>query len=439
MDFLNFLSLSVALCWVALVYTWVGYPLIMILVTRARLPYETSRGKNKSVDVEQKTLSTRADAPNCDEGTGSKIVGSEVSPGFKTEFAPTISVLVAAYNEEKHIGARVKNLIELDYPENKITVRVGVDGSSDRTADIARQWATKCTRIRVYEVAERRGKMAMLKDLVAQSDENILVFTDANTVFKPNALYRLVSHFLNSDIGGVCGRLVLCGEGEHNRYWRMESRLKIMESALDSCLGANGAIYAVRRALFWDGVPDNTIVDDFVIGMKVREQGFRIIYEPRAVGQEDLPPATHEWVRRARIGAGDYQALSFCKACLLPKYGKFAWMFWSHKVLRWFTPHILLMLFVSSFCSLGINLLQKPVQPYILKSLSYLTPALLSAMLLCVLVGRFLRNVQSTDKTLLSPLLLCDQFLTMQAGLFVGFLRFCRGNLKGQWTRTPRE
>ena len=406
MGFLDFLYISVVLCWVVLVYTWVGYPLILILMTRGRLPYETSREKNESVD---------------------------------TEFSPTVAVLVAAHNEEKHIGARIKNLIELDYPENKITVRVGVDGSSDRTADMARQWASQYAGIHVYEVAERRGKMAMLKDLVAQSDENILVFTDANTVFEPNALYRLVSHFRDSDIGGVCGRLVQSGEGEHNTYWRMESHLKIMESALDSCLGANGAIYAVGRALFWDDVPDNTIVDDFVIGMKVREQGFRVIYEPRAVAREDLPPATHEWVRRKRIGAGAYQSLSFCKACLLPKYGKFAWMFWSHKVLRWFTPHVLMMLFVSSFCSLCISLLQKPLQPYTVNSLPYLTPALLSAMLLCVLLGRFLRNVQSSHKTLLSPLLLCDQFLTMQAGLFVGFLRFFRGGLKGHWTRTPRE
>ena len=440
MDFLDFLSISVFLCWVVLVYTWIGYPLILILVTHGKLPYETSREKNKSVDVEQETLSPWAKAPNCNESTGLKIVGSEVNPAFKTEFSPTVTVLVAAHNEEKYIGARIKNLFELDYPENKITVRIGVDGSSDRTADVARQWgAFKYASIHVYEVAERRGKMSMLKDLVAQSDEDILVFTDANTEFKPNALYRLVSHFRDSDIGGVCGRIVQCGEGEFNTYWRMESHLKIMESTLDSCLGATGAIYAVRRALFWDDVPDNTIVDDFVIGMKVREQGFRVIYEPRAVGQEDLPPATHEWVRRKRIGAGDYQALSFCKACLLPKYGKFAWMFWSHKVLRWFTPHILVMLFVSSFCSLCISLLQEPVQPYIDKSLPYLTPAVLSAMLLCVPVGRFLRNVQSTDKALLSPILLCDQFLTMQAGLFVGFLRFCRGDLKGHWTRTPRE
>jgi cellulose synthase/poly-beta-1,6-N-acetylglucosamine synthase-like glycosyltransferase len=406
LDFLDFLSITIVFCWVVLVYTWVGYPLILILLTHGRLPHKTSREKNRSVD---------------------------------TEFSPTVTVLVAAHNEEKHIGARIKNLIELDYPDNKITVRIGVDGSSDRTADIARQWSSKYAGIRVYEVTERRGKMATLKGLVAKSDENILVFTDANTVFNPDALNKLVSHFQDSDIGGICGRIVQCGEGEYNAYWKVESHLKLMESALDSCLGATGAIYAVRRALFWDDVPNNTIVDDFVIGMKVREQGFRVIYEPRAIGQEDLPPATHEWDRRKRVGAGAYQAVSFCKACLLPKYGKFAWMFWSHKVLRWFTPHIFIMLFVSSFCSLGIRLLQEPVQPYIANSLTYLTPALLSVMLLCVPGGRLLRNVQSADKAFLSPLLLCDQFLTTQAGQFVGFLRFCRGDLKGHWTRTPRE
>jgi len=406
LNFLDFLSMFAVFCWVVLVYTWAGYPLILIFVTYRRLPNETSRENNESVG---------------------------------TELSPTVTVLVAAYNEEKHIGARIRNLIELDYPENKVTVRIGVDGSSDRTTDIARQWASKYAGIHVYEIAERRGKIAMLKDLVAQSDENILVFTDANTEFKPNALYRLVYHFRDSSIGGVCGRIVQCGEGEFNTYWRMESHLKIMESTLDSCLGAAGAIYAIRRELFWDDVPDNTIVDDFVIGMKVREQGYRLIYEPRAIAQEELPPVTHEWVRRKRIGAGDYQALNFCKACLLPKYGKFAWMFWSHKVLRWFTPHILLILFAFSLCSLFIALTQETSPSYLLIFLFFLMPGLLSAMLFCNLIGRFLRNSRFTDKALLSPLLLCEQFFTMEVGQFIGFLRFCRGNLKGHWARTPRK
>ena len=105
----------------------------------------------------------------------------------------------------------------------------------------------------------------------------------------------------------------------------------------------------IRTGLFWAEIPDNTIIDDFVIGMKVREQGYRMVYAPTAVAREELPETLDdEWRRRIRIGAGDYQALVLCRKCLLPRYGKFAWMFWSHKVARWFTPHLLLLLTISS-------------------------------------------------------------------------------------------
>jgi len=406
LDLLDFLSISVVLCWVVLAYTWVGYPLILILVTHGSLPHETSRGKNQSVD---------------------------------TEFSPTVTVLVAAHNEEKHIGARIKNLIELDYPENKITVRIGVDGSSDRTADIARQWVSKRLDIRVYEVAERRGKIATLKDLISRSKEDILILTDANTVFKTDALQKLVSHFVDPCIGCVCGRVQLLGEGEENVYWRMETHLKMMESSLDSCLGANGAIYAIKRSLFWTDIPDNTIVDDFVIGMKVREQGLRVVYEPEAVGQENLPPTVDEWVRRKRIGAGDYQALFLCKKCLLPTYGKFAWVFWSHKVLRWFTPHILLALFILTFAIFAIRLSLGVENCFAIELKFIFTPVLMMVSIFGALTARFLRNFPSLNGKLLKLLNLSDHFITMQVALFLGFLRFCRGNLRGHWERTPRN
>jgi cellulose synthase/poly-beta-1,6-N-acetylglucosamine synthase-like glycosyltransferase len=403
-------------------------------LTRVRLPSGSSREINQSrQSVWAKTLDWNCGASH-DDSTDSVHANIRRNPGLKTALSPAITILVSAHNEEKHIGARIRNLIELDYPEEKITVRIGVDGSSDRTADIARQWASKCFGVQVYEIAEQRGKIAMLKNLVAQSEEDILILSDANTVFKPDALQKLVSHFEDPHIGCVCGRLQLLGEGEESVYWRMETRIKMMESSLDSCLGANGAIYAIRRGFFWSNIPDNTIVDDFIIGMKVREQGLRVIYEPDAIGQENLPSSTHEWARRERIGTGDYQALNLCKTCLLPKFGKFAWMFWSHKVFRWFTPHILLMLFVFSFTSLAICLMRGSVH-----TLYFLSPALLATLLLCALVGRFLRNVQPAKKTFLAPLRLCDHFLTMQAALFAGFLRFCRGDLQGHWKRTSRE
>ena len=198
-------------------------------------------------------------------------------------------------------------------------------------------------------------------------------------------------------------------------YWNLETNLKSSESSWDSCLGANGAIYAMRPELFWAEIPDNTIIDDFVLGMKVREQGFRMVFEPTAVATEDLPTTVpDEWRRRVRIGAGAFQALTLCPACLSPRYGRFALFFWSHKVLRWFTPHLAVVVGVLLSC----QQLNNPTTLY-----------LLVGILLFVLFtppGR-------------KALKLLAYFVTMQAALFVGSLKFCRGGLKGTWERTERR
>ena len=288
-------------------------------------------------------------------------------PNGPEDTCPSVAILLSAYNEEEHIEGRLRNLLELDYPGDKIAVVVGSDGSTDRTVEIARSVAAGHPSVRVYDFAENRGKAAVLRDLVSNvssraPDETpeALVFTDANTVFAKDALKMLVRHFHDAEVGGVCGKLVLgaggkraahirrlplatCRSSAERTYWDWEARLKEWESALDSCLGANGAVYAIRRGLFWAELPGNTIVDDFVVGMKVREQGHRMIYDARALAYEELPETGAEWTRRVRIGAGDFQALALCRRCLLPRYGRFAWMFWSHKVLRWFTPHLLLL------------------------------------------------------------------------------------------------
>ena len=262
---------------------------------------------------------------------------------------------------------------------------------------------------------------------------DVLVFTDANTVFLEGAMEKLLKHFDDSEVGGVCGKLILRSQGVAGRgapegvYWRWEAGLKERESLIDSCLGANGAIYAIRRELFWSGIPDNTIIDDFVIGMKVREAGMRMVYESEAIAEEDLPDQRDEWGRRVRIGAGDYQALKLCSTCLGPNFGRFAWMFWSHKVLRWFTPHILLLLL---FVSLALVLQGAG------SVLARIVMVGLGTIFACGLVGTMTRGNESGVFALCQ---LCDHFVAMQAALFVGFLKFCRGGLKGAWERTGRE
>lgn len=351
----------------------------------------------------------------------------------KTADLPPISVILSAYNEEEHIGERIRNLRTMEY-SSPWRAFIGIDGAKDATAAVARAAAGDDSRITIFDFSENRGKVSVLKDLVsharrqAAADE-ILVFTDANTEFASDALEHLCAPFADASVGGVCGRLRFVrpegGTTEETAYWRVENWLKAKESAVDSCLGANGAIYAIRPSLFWSAIPANTIIDDFVIGMKVREQNYRMIYEPDAVAEEEIPPAIHqEWERRVRIGAGNFQALRLCRASLSRSGGVFAWTFWSHKVLRWFAPHLLIAGVTLAFAAAGSP-----------------EPALGRIALFCYLL--FTAAALANRVQRIHPLGQIANgiyyFIVMQAALFAGFLRFCRGNLDGRWKRTARQ
>ncbi len=367
-----------------------------------------------------------------------------------------VVILFAAYNEEKVVRSRLENLIQVGSRDSgvKSQILVGIDCSTDKTAEVAHEFAAAHENIHVVEFKQRRGKVAVLKDLVRKSREDInrrltqinsgensdylLVFTDANTMFKQEAIGKLLAHFSNPRVGGVCGRLEFreneeAGNqksGSEGFYWRWETQLKVMESRLDSCLGANGAIYAVRSNLFSDDVPENTIVDDFVIGMKVREQGFRMLYEPDAVAEEAFPEQKYEWNRRVRIGAGDFQALVLCRRCLLPQYGVFAWQFWSHKVLRWLTPHAVLFLVASSL----FIVVEEGFCPA-----SYLSLAVLVGTMVFVLFSGIGKMIgPAVDNFVGRSFRMCNYFLTMNMALLAGSVRFLWGDLKGYWDRTPR-
>ncbi|MDA0991551.1 MAG: glycosyltransferase, partial [Verrucomicrobia bacterium] len=354
-----------------------------------------------------------------------------------------ISVILSAYNEEGVIGRRIDNLVARLPATVDAEIHVGVDGCDDRTAAVAREHAEAHAHVTVHEFAARRGKVAVLKDLVARSSHDVLLFTDANSDFLPGAVEALLTHLADATIGGVCGRLVLTGVSDANHaadqiesdagseegfYWHWETRLKTQESLVDSCLGANGAIFAMRRNLFWSAIPDNTMVDDFVLGMKIREQGSRVIYEPAAVAIEELPDVRHEWRRRVRIGTGDYQSLMFCRRCLGPAYGRFAVMFWSHKVLRWFTPHAAALLVAASIALLaGDSSLGRSLAGFCL-----VVAAIFNVM---AVIGLLLRG--SDSRVARIPALFLH-FVSMQAALLVGFFRFTSGKLSGHWHRTPR-
>lgn len=333
---------------------------------------------------------------------------------------PSVSVLISVYNEEKHVVARIENLLALDYPSDKLEILIGSDGSTDRTNELVRTFPDARVKLRAFE--QRGGKPSVLNRLVPQARGELLVFSDANAMFGSDTLRQLARHFANPRIGGVCGRLIFHGdnsETDEGPYWKLETYLKTRESALDSCLGANGAIYAIRK-LCWPTIPDNTFVDDFVIGMRVREAGHRLIYDTEAVATEELPQSVgHEMTRRIRIGAGDFQALFLCWRSLLPWRGFYSIAFWSHKVLRWFAPFLMITTLVSN-----IVLLPQPFFAALL--------ALQLTFYSLALFGAFIRG----RKTVLfrAPY----YFVAINFALLVGFFRFITGTQQAAWKRTAR-
>lgn len=337
---------------------------------------------------------------------------------------PRASLILAAYNEEAVIEERLRNAFAMDYPAGKFEVLVGSDGSKDRTAAIVEGFIDRGVRLFAFD--RNRGKASVLNDLVAAADGEILLMSDANTDVDPGAARRLVRWFRDPRVGAVVGRLVLVdpltGRNADGVYWKYETFLKKCEGRLGALLGANGAIYALRRDLYVP-IPPETIVDDFVIPLlaKVRT-GCTIVYDPEAFATEETPPDVgDEFHRRSRIGAGGFQSILMLWKLLDPRRGWVSFTFLSHKILRWLGPFFLL-------GALGCNLLllNNPFYLFCLwvQIAFYLTSLIMSFVPASVRVLR--------------PLRLTTMFVGMNAALLVGFWRWVRGRQRGTWRRTAR-
>jgi len=345
---------------------------------------------------------------------------------WKTDdhYNPSVSIIVAAHNEERVIGKRVENLLGLAYPADRMEILIGSDGSDDRTVEILKGFSD--ARVRVFDFAERRGKVAVLKDLVSRATGEVLVFSDANTMFHDDAVQKLGGRLADARGGAVCGHLNLVssktGLTAENHYWRYEQYLKAQEGRVGCALGANGGIYALRRELF-ENIPDDTIVDDFVIGMKVYERGLKVVYAEDAKATEEVPETVkQEFVRRVRIGAGNFQAMVLCRQLLLPWKGLVSGCFWSHKVLRWFVPFLLVGVFIVN----------------VLLATRVLYAGLLAAQgvfYAAALAGWILERKGLRKGLLVVP---C-YFAGLNMALLVGFFAYVFGLQKVTWKRTERR
>jgi len=265
---------------------------------------------------------------------------------------PSVTLVVSLHNEERHIAQRLDNFEKLDYPPEKLEFLIGDDCSQDRTRAIIRERMARNPRIRLVEFNTHQGKTAVINQLVPQATGEIIAFTDANTFWAADAMRLLTRHYADPRVGAVGGKLILrsaTGVNTDDAYWQFETLLKERENDLGVLLGAAGGIYTMRKSLFHPLRADVIQIDDFIWPVSVYWQGFIGVYEPAALADEEAAPHVEaEFRRKVRIGTGDFRAVWECRRLLWPGRGWVAFAFWSHKVLRWCAPLLLIMVFVTN-------------------------------------------------------------------------------------------
>jgi len=267
---------------------------------------------------------------------------------------PTVTVVISAYNEGSHIAATVRNKLSQDYPATLLDVMVVSDGSTDGTDEVLQTLASEEPRVSYLRQEPRRGKTAALNDVVGRARGELIVFSDANSMYRPDTVRRLVEAFADPEVGYASGRMLyvdphgsLVGDG-CTAYMRYENALRRYESAVGSVVGADGAVDAIRRSLFRPMRSDQ--LPDFVLPLSVVEQNYRAVYVPEAVLEEEtLWNESAEYRMRVRVALRALWALWDKRALLNPlRFPLFSWQLASHKVLRYlsFAP-----LAVAAVCS----------------------------------------------------------------------------------------
>lgn len=307
-------SVAFDLCLAVLIYVYVGYPALVWLLARVR----------------------PGQAPTAAAG----------------DHRPTVSVLIAAYDEVDGIADTVRNKLTQDYPADRLEVIVVSDGSTDGTDEAVR--AIEDPRVRLVRQEPRAGKTSGLNLIAPLATGEVLVFSDANSSYAPDTIGRLVQPLADPEVAYVTGRMFYrapdgsaSGEG-CSAYMRYENRLRAWETRLGSIVGVDGGVDAMRRDV-WEPLRADQL-PDFVAPLTVREKGYRVVYEPSARLYEDALAATEDEFRmRVRVSLRAWWAMKDKAALLDPRrYGLFAWQLWSHKLLRYLAPFFQFGLFVTN-------------------------------------------------------------------------------------------
>ncbi len=269
-------------------------------------------------------------------------------PVRKGAFDTSVSIIVALCNEEDVLERKINNLLSLEFPSQQLEILLGSDGSDDRTNEILR--AVSDPRIKIFIFPQRRGKVAVLNDLVPEARGEVLVFTDARQDFAKEALSQLVRNFADPRVGCVSGELVLGKSSEPtgkgvNLYWEYEKFLRRCESGIHSMLGATGAIYAIRRHLYHPPSA-NVVLDDMYIPLKIVLEGHRAVFDGDARAYDSVAESPQvEHARKARTISGNYQIFFLLPGLFNPARSPVALQMFSHKLLRLVVPFLLIGLF----------------------------------------------------------------------------------------------
>ena len=342
-------------------------------------------------------------------------------PVRRSEITPAVSVIIAAHNEEKDIGAKIENTLSLDYPREKLEVVVASDCSSDRTDEIVRSYADRG--VKLHRQPERLGKTVAQNEAVKVSSGEVLVFSDATTVYEHKALRNIVRGFGDPEVGCVAGRLeyvdskTSCVGGGCRSYWSYEGFLRKCESHLGSLIGVSGCLYAVRRSSYSRMALDMS--SDFVIALETRLQGLRTVFDEDAVAFEETNHRGRDEFRmRVRVIEQTLSALHRYRELLdYRKHGLFAFQAISHKALRYATAFFLLCAFVSNLLLIGesfgfLMLFSAQVVFYLAAAIGWC----------CDRIG-----VRA------GPLMIPFYFALTNAASLLGFLKFMRGEAHLVW------
>ena len=262
---------------------------------------------------------------------------------------PPVTLIVSAFNEESVIAEKIENSLALDYPRERLQIIVVSDASEDRTDAIVRSYADRG--VELLRMPERGGKTVGLNAAVARARGELIIFSDANAMYRPDVVRALARNFADPAVGAAVGESTYVdpeveSERSEGLYWRYETAIKQLESAIGSVVGGDGAIYAIRKELYVPMRAD--ALSDFVNPLQIVKAGFRCIYEPAAISYERAADSFEkEFRRKVRIVNRAWRAFFGMSALLNPlRYGFFSFQLLSHKLLRWLVPVFLAALLV---------------------------------------------------------------------------------------------